>query len=38
MRILIAVLIALFSIAPAAAGPGDGSSGGCSKRTQLHTS
>jgi hypothetical protein len=37
MRILVAVLIALFAIAPAAAGPGD-SAGGCSKRTQLHTS
>lgn len=35
MRILVAVLIALFAIAPAAAGPGDG---GCSKRAQLHTS
>jgi hypothetical protein len=35
MRIFIAVLIALFAIAPAAAGPGDG---GCAKKTQLHTS
>jgi hypothetical protein len=37
MRILIAVLIALFAIAPATAGPGDGGSG-CAKRTQIHTS
>jgi hypothetical protein len=35
MRIVIAVLIALFAIAPAAAGPGDGN---CAKKTQLHTS
>jgi hypothetical protein len=35
MRILVAVLIALFALAPAAAGKGDG---GCSERTQLHTS
>jgi hypothetical protein len=38
MRIVIAALIALFAVAPAAAGPGDGSSGGCVKKTQLHTS
>lgn len=39
MRILIAALIALFAIAPAAAGPGDGMSkdGGC-YRTQARTS
>lgn len=36
MRILVAVLIALFAVAPAAAGPGNGS--GCEKRTQLQTS
>jgi hypothetical protein len=37
MRIVLAVLIALFAIAPATAGPGDDSSG-CTKRTQIHTS
>lgn len=35
MRILIAVLIALFAIAPAAAGPGDG---GCDRKTPIHSS
>lgn len=37
MRIVIAVLIALFAIAPATAGPGDGSSG-CDRQTKIHTS
>jgi hypothetical protein len=36
MRFVIAVLIALFAIAPAVAGPGDGS--GCPRKTQLQTS
>jgi hypothetical protein len=38
MRIVIAALFVLFAVAPAAAGPGDGSSGGCAKKTQLQTS